>query len=210
MRSSLLVLTLVSAAVAQFVAPATAQTSQGGSYKIPKGQLGDGSKIIPSRPKIDIMDESPIVKDRRKVDDQPTYEIVIPPLPNSAGSQGGGNSGSPTRPGVVRITPTRDGRILAPPGMESHIPAQGVATPRDLPSGTSTGVHTRMTTPQNTSGETVARKHGTLLGTPPAHHTSPPVTATYAPSASSQGSSGNRTTTDVKATKLQERGRLLK
>jgi hypothetical protein len=210
MRSTLLLVTLVSTAIGQIFTPAVAQNSQGGSYKLQKGQLGDGSKIIPSRAQVEILDETPIVKDRRRVDNAPTYEIAIPPLPVSSGAQGAGPPDT-SRPGVIRLTPTKDGRILAAPGMQSNIPAQGMAPRRDLPSGTSTGVHAHMTTPQNSSGEAAARKPGSMLGSPPsqAHHASPPVAATYAPVSSAQGSSVTTTSTHVKAT-LKERGQLLK
>ncbi len=131
MRRTFLLVTLVSTAIGQTFTPAMAQNSQG-SYKLQKGQLGDGSKIIPSRPQVEILDETPIVKDRRRVDNAPTYEIAIPPLPVSSGAQGAGSNGSPdtSRPGVIRLTPTKDGRILAAPGMQSNIPAQGMAPHR--------------------------------------------------------------------------------
>jgi hypothetical protein len=195
--------TLLFASFLFIVTPVFAQNYASGSYKIQKGHLDDASKIHPSRPQVEILDETPIVKDRRQRNAQPVYEIAIPPLPN----QSGANAGATAAPnGVIRLTPSRDGRILAAPGFQSNIPAAGVATARNLPLGTSTGVHAKAVTSSRSVQGQLPVQPGSLLG----RKSTPATTeiAKYSNIPAAQGTTTVRTSESVKGV-LKNRGQLL-
>lgn len=194
---------LAIALVQTFVQPVLAQQAGSGSYKIPKNYL---QKVEPymSRPQIDILDESPIVKDRRTRERQTTYEIVVPPLPAESAGQG---SAGGSAPGVVRITPSRDGRILASPGFQSNIPARSPVAAAHLPSGVTTGIHGKIDRPIAAA----PMKPGNLLRAANAGTAAPQVIRTYGqtPVAVAGSGSSSRRTTESVTGKLQK-GSLLK
>jgi len=136
--------------------PASAQhaNSKGGFYNYKPGDLQKVEKRH-YKGEIQIIDDTPDVKDfRRPKESGPTYQINLAPLPNSEGGgvgvNGGGSGGG--RSPVINLTPTRDGRLLAPAGMESNMNSLKAPSQKLLP-GTSTGVHSNIR-PSNSSKNT--------------------------------------------------------
>jgi hypothetical protein len=89
-----------------------------------------------SRPRLGIEDNSPIVTDWRKRQQQTTYKIVIPPAPKSMNQEV-----------ILSAPPSSDpapnlvsGRPLAPAGFNSNINANR-AKAKSLPQGNSIGQH---------------------------------------------------------------------
>lgn len=148
-----LVISLLSAiSVFNFSLPVRAQHAKanGGFYKYKPGEL-QKPEWRQYKGEVQIIDDTPEVKDFRKPKDQgPTYQIEIPPMQNQQGGgvgiNGGGNSAAGQSP-VIKLTPSRDNRLLAPPGSESHMNSLK-APSGNLPSGTSTGIHSNMLPPQ--------------------------------------------------------------
>ncbi len=154
-------------------APAEAQSNVGsGSIKINKNQLDDASKMPKGRKIIDIIDESPEIHDLRRSEAPNNVIINIPPLqptpgtttvinlpgqtagPGSTvggpgtGGPGGGPAVSGNRPGQVVIDLNR----LPSAGPESHMNSLNRGINRNLPSGTSTGVHVQVALPPKNNG----------------------------------------------------------
>lgn len=115
-------LLLLAASLPFTAAPAEAQTV----VNIKRDQL-EQVKSHTYRRQIQILDESPLVKDLRQPREiPPTYAINLAPLPGSSG-----------QPGVIMLTPEHSN--LPQSGFQSQIPAGGMIKPR-LP-GTTMGGH---------------------------------------------------------------------
>lgn len=148
-----LVMSLLSAlSLLNHALPVCAQhaNSKGGFYKYKPGEL-QKPEWRQYKGELQIIDDTPDVKDFRKPKDQgPTYQIEIPPMQNQQGGgvgiNGGGNNNAGQSP-VIKLTPSRDNRLLAPPGTESNMNSLR-APSGNLPSGTSTGIHSNMRPPQ--------------------------------------------------------------
>ncbi|MBP7863401.1 hypothetical protein KA183_17070 [bacterium] len=147
-----LVMSLLSAlSVLNIALPACAQhaNSNGGFYKYKPGEL-QKPEWRQYKGQIQIIDDTPEVKDFRKPKDQgPTYQIEIPPIQNQQGGDFGINGGSNGMGGspIIKLRPTNDKRLLAPGGTESNMNSLR-APSGNLPSGTSTGIHSSMQAPQ--------------------------------------------------------------
>lgn len=134
---------LIAVAIAS---PVNAQSNAGGgSIKIDKKKL-DKVEFYRSRPQIEILDESAIIKDRRTPNVEPDQiEFRLKPVGTQKGKTiiyedpGTGGSGSPfsTSNPMVRTSG------LAPAGsmFNSNIPGKPMVNTGSLPGGQSTGVH---------------------------------------------------------------------
>jgi hypothetical protein len=155
-----------------------------------------------SRPQIEILDESPQVKDRRKRVQQPVYQIVVPPMPGGTGNGSAMGAGG-SAPGVITITPNQNGAILAPAGFQSNIPAVSPMAGKQLPFGASIGVHAKMDRPV-----AAAPRPGALLHAAGRALTTSINSYSPAPVAAASGLSSKHTSLDVHAT--MQHGSLLK
>jgi len=183
------------------------RTSKGGNVVQTNGR--EQVKPYMSRPQIEILDESPIVKDRRSVQQDPTYEIVVPPLPGRGGGGQGPAGGGGAN--VIRVTPSAPGgSILAKPGFESNM--RSLPTPaRPLPMADKIGVHAKVDAPGR-AGPALPMRGTPSPGGPVVHAGGSPGTAVYKDTPVIGGSSqGTRQTSiDVNAVRLPpKRGDLI-
>ncbi len=204
--------------VFNFALPACAQHAKanGGFYKYKPGEL-QKPEWRQYKGEVQIIDDTPDVKDFRKPKDQgPTYQIEIPPMQNQQGGgvgiNGGGNGmgGSP----VIKLRPSNDGRLLAPAGSESHMNSLK-APSGNLPSGTSTGIHSNMLPPQGKPSALTpkAGKGGLLnkVNSPNIQNNSMPSTYKQYEKINTSGASSNSSSISIKGElKNGGRGTLLK
>jgi hypothetical protein len=214
-----LVMSLLSAmSVLNFALPVCAQhaNSKGGFYNYKPGEL-QKPEWRQYKGEVQIIDDTPDVKDFRKPKDQgPAYQIEIPPIQNQQGGDfginGGGNGmgGSP----VIKLRPTNDKRLLAPGGTESNMNSLR-APSGNLPSGTSTGIHSNMRPPQG-KPSALTPKSGkrellNKVSSPKSQNTSVPSTYKQYEKFTTSGAGSNSSSTSLKGElKNGGRGSLLK
>jgi len=184
-----------------------AQSAKGGRVVRTDGL--EQVKPYMSRPQIEILDESPIVKDRRSVQQDPTYEIVVPPLPGRGGGGQGPAGGGGAN--VIRVTPSAPGgSILAKPGFESNM--RSLPTPtRPLPMADKIGVHASVDAPGR-AGPALPMRGSRSSGGPVVQAGHTPGTAVYkdTPVAGGSTQDSRRTQTSVSAERLPpKRGDLI-
>lgn len=215
-----LVMSLLSAlSVLNIALPVCAQhaNSKGGFYQYKPGDL-QKPEWRQYKGQIQIIDDTIEVKDFRKPKDQgPTYQIEIPPIQNQQGGgvgiNGGGNGSAGQSP-VIKLTPSRDNRLLAPAGTESNMNSLR-APSGNLPSGTSTGIHSNMQPPQGKPSALTAKSGKRELlnrvGPPKIQNNSVPSTYKQYEKINTSGAGSNSSSISLKGElKNGGRGSLLK
>lgn len=196
--------------------PAKAQNANAkGGFEIKKGEL-QKAQWRHYKGEIQVINDNPDVKYFNKPEPAaPIYQIDLrhPDARGGGGlnvqGQGSGNGGGPN---VIRLSPTRDGRLLAPAGYESNMNSLP-APNRNLAPGVTTGVHAKMDPPKSTKPASFNSKSGKRQLLDQTQNTKQITPATYDPYAknSASGASGNKSTADVKGElKGSGRGSLLR
>ncbi len=213
---SLVITTVLLAGTLSLPAKAQHANAKGGFYEYEKGKL-QKPKWGHYKGEIQVIDENPDVKYFNKPEPAaPIYQIDLrhPDARGGGGLNVQGGPGTATGgPDVIRLTPNRDGRLLAPAGYESNMNSLP-APNRNLAPGVTTGVHAKMDLPKSTKPagfNSKSGKHQLLNQTQ--NNIKQTIPATYDPYAknSASGASANKSTADVKGElKDSHRGSLLR